>query len=366
LASLLGACSGGEDDGKKAALTDTGNVANPVAQTSNEVSARGAQQPTAAQPVVFSALELAKVLDVGALPAPSGTKFGKKTATSMRANVPGNLLGVADFYREALRARGWEEVPNPRTRNTDEYASFQFAKAGHVLALSVSTTHGSPSKEPAIYVSMTFHGNFDTRTLPTPEGKQELHASQTVCTYIVEGSVAAVAGWVQKTLADAGWQPYAASDDQEEATGEHRTLTFRKQGYALMVLLGVNPVHKKTYVQYLVATLAHELPAPANATRIVFNDDEWTLSCEVPGDLKAGAEFYKMAMPAAGYTPLASRDPQPGYRSLRFGTAQGDIISVRLSSKDGQPTKVHIECIPAAVVAKMKNQDERKPSATPP
>jgi hypothetical protein len=125
-----------------------------------------------------------------------------------------------------------------------------------------------------------------------------------------------------------------------------------------MVFIGIHPLHKKTHFQYMVSALGHELPTPPGAAKVQFNDVRWKLSCEVPGDWKAAADFYQKTMPETGYQPLPSEDPRPTYWNLRFGTDAGDLIMVQVSSKDGQVTQVNIDGISAAVLTAIKKRDE--------
>src|SRR5262249_22234157 len=125
-------------------------------------------------------------------------------------------------------------------------------------------------------------------------------------------------------LSDLGWQRFVSrlrDGDDDDKDKKNRTLAFRKQGYILIVYVGESPVKEfRTHVQFMVTALAHELPAPPNATKVEFDDANWKMRCEVPGDLKEAAEFYQKAMPAAGYKALSSEEPRPAYWNLRFGT----------------------------------------------
>jgi hypothetical protein len=75
--------------------------------------------------------------------------------------------------------------------------------------------------------------------------------------------------------------------------------------------------------------------------------------------MKTAAAFYQKALPELDYQPLPSEQPQPKYWNLRFGTKAGDIVLVQVFQQDDRTTKILIDGIPAAVMAKLK-QDERK------
>src|SRR5262249_47629554 len=203
-------------------------------------------------------------------------------------------------------------------------------------------------KGPRTLVDMQFHGNLDARDLPSPTANKVLSASQTVSSYLTDNTVADTLSWALKTLTAQGWQEFTRFGEPVEETDAHRTLTVRKQGYALTIYLGTHPVEKKTYFQYTVTALSHELPTPAEANKVQFDDAKWQLSCELPGDWKPAAEYYQKAMPALGYKPLPGEAPQPTYWNLHFGTDAGDLITVQVLSKDKQVTQVHMKGIPAA------------------
>jgi hypothetical protein len=316
-----------------------------------------------APPVIYSSRELAKVLDLSALPALAGTDFEHQSAAKATAQVSGTVPEVSAFYQKNLADLGWEVVPDPNRKNTAEYAFLRFEKNGHRASFEISEYSAPKGKGPRTLAIMEFQGNLDTRTLPSPPGKQVLLASQTVTAHLTELTLAEATAWAPKALAAEGWQAFTGFDNPKQQTGAFRTLHFRKQGYALMVFIGIHPLHKKTHFQYMVSALGHELPTPPGAAKVQFNYVRWKLSCEVPGDWKAAAAFYQKAMPETGYQPLPSEDPRPTYWNLRFGTEAGDVIMVQVSSKDGQITRVDIDGISAAVLAAIKKRDEeRKPS----
>jgi hypothetical protein len=367
VALFAAGCGGGVGEGPRAAAVPEKQTRPDTDKRAEGPQKKDGSSPPPKQgappPVVYSSRDLARILDLSALPALPGTEPGKKSAAAASAQVPGTVSDVSAFYRKTLSASGWEPVPVQDTNGTDEYASLRFGKNGHLVSLTVSKFSVSKDKGPQTLVDMRFHGNLDTRTLPMPVANQVLFSSQTVTSYLTENTVPEATSWVQKALAAEGWQKFTALSGDKAETGANRTLTFRKQGYALTIFIGVHPLQKKTYLQYQVAALGHELPTPPEATKVQFNDARWEMACEVPGDWKGAADFYQKAMPALGYRPLPGEDPQPTYWNLRFGTDTGDLIMVQVSSKDRQTTQVSIHGVPAAVLAAIRERDERK---TPP
>jgi hypothetical protein len=313
--------------------------------------------------VIYPARELAKVLDFSALPAPEGTAIEHKSAARASVQAPGTVSEVTAFYQKNLTSLGWELVPEPDRKNNDEYAELRFAKNGHRASLTFGTYDVSKEKGHQTLVSMEFHGNLDTRTLPSPAPCKVLLGSQTVTSYLTEMTVAEAMAWATKTLGADSWQKFTSFDTPMEETDLNRTLEFRKQGYALTIYTGIHPVEKKTFFQYMVSALSHELPTPPEATKVQFNDARGQLRCETPGDWPAAAEFYEKAMPALGYKPLPGEDPKPTYRNLRFGNDAGAVIMVQVSSKDKQTTQIHIDGVSAAMIDAIKKKtDEKQPT----
>jgi hypothetical protein len=370
LALVVTGCGSGGADAQKPVARENRNQPDPDKQVgnqhdSNQVDAsKDAHAPmesvkkAAPTPVTCSANDLAKVLDFGALPALEGTEFEHKSPASGSALVLGTVPDVLAFYQKHLLAQGWKLAPDPGRKNTDEYAELRLEKDGYLASLTFGKFDISKEKGPRILVSMQFHGNLDTRALPSPGRGKVVFGSQHVTAYLTENTVAEAMAWASKALAALGWQKFTSFDPPMEETDLHRTLKFRKQGYALTVFVGIHPVEKKTHFQYMVSALSHELPTPAEASKVQFDDVKWQLSCETPGDWKPAGEFYQKAMPALGYKPLPGEDPQPTYWNLRFGTNAGDLITVQVSSKDRKITQIHIHGIPASVLGAIKKREK--------
>jgi hypothetical protein len=328
------------------------------------VAAGGGDKKTpgvaAQRPVVFPARELAKVLDVGALPALEGTKFFEKTKTSLGAAAPGKLADVTAFYIKLFASRGWEKVELPGSRPiNDEYGSIHLTKDGHIAQLIVSKDSGKKAA-PTTNVNIQFHGNFDTRTLPRRGPKLDGQLSQVMTSFLSESSALDEAKAIAKALKELGWQEYASFNPPQPERKDHASLSFRKQGYLLSASIATAPRIGKTGVTYWVRTLEHELPAPPDAVKVQFSDGDWKMVCESPGAVKAVAEFYKRAMPEVGFKLLPGEEPQANYWNLRFGDEAGDVVMVELVSRDANATKVSMQGISAATLAAIAKQKNAK------
>ncbi|HEV3447118.1 MAG TPA: hypothetical protein VG099_20935 [Gemmataceae bacterium] len=377
--SLTLAVGCGDANAKKASAINTPRqgseqasgpgVAAMESQTAQPQQAGGGtaanQAPSSAEeaappPTVFAARELAKVLDFTKLPAPEGAEIGQSNPAHLEAKVPGQVPATAAFYQDKMAALGWNADDGPGKMVSDDYASMRFKKDGHVAFMSIIKFG---KNKPECNVTLWFYGNFDTRTLPRSEGAKLTYGSQTQTMYTSSKKVPAEADWVAKALASQGWQTFAAFNTAMRQSDDQRVMNLRRQGYTLDVLIGSAPAQgNQTSVSYMVRALGHELPAPAAATKVEFDDDQWKMQCETPGTLEATAEFYRTAMPAAGYKPLAGETPQERYVNLRFGTAAGDIVLVQVSKRDAKSSKVLIVGTPAAVLEKLRKEEEKKSS----
>jgi len=347
---------------RSAPSSDSPSNAAPKSETANTAVASGSSARTEKlpaepppRPVVFPAIEQAKVVNFTKLDQLPETRVVRFGPGCLEAHAPGKVPEVVAFYVDQLTKRGWKRGNSGGDAVTDEYASVGLEKDGFTLSLSFMRG-GEP---PGVSVALRSHGNFDTRKLPRSPGAKPLVETAALTWYVTPTKVPAEAAWVRSALEADGWQAFdrLVSSSAVE-NDENRMMKLRKHGYLLDVMVGVAPAqNNQTVVQYSVTALAHELPTPPGATDVRFSDDDWELKCKVRGDFKPVAEFYQKAMPAAGYSALSSEEPQKNYWNLRFGTPDEDIILVQCYSEDGKTTLISITGMPAAVVNKLKERE---------
>jgi hypothetical protein len=330
-----------------------------IAKQDAAAANQDAGQATPERPVIYSALELAKIIDFTTLPVPEGATRADRTLSSkLQMMVQATVTEAVSFYLDELSAMGWKADGN----KTNVSEGFVFlTKDGHVVSLSVFPTD---EKKPECRVNMTFCGNLDTRTLPRSDGSKLLHGSQTHTIYTTPYEVVAEAEWISKTLSAQGWQRYIRAKASKSKSDKLRMFNLRKQGYTLSVFVSTAPAEgNQTSVQYGVSALGHELPAPDDAVGVEFDDTAWTLDCELPRPMEAGVDFYRQAMPAAGYKALRGEQPQATYVNLRFGTEAGDVVNVQVAKKDDKTSKISIFGISAATMEKLRKEEEKRTKA---
>lgn len=328
-----------------------------VAPPAAAVKERPTDAKPSGPPVVFASSDLLKVLDVGALPTIKGAEPTEQNAVLYDAEAPGALDEVLNFYVKQLTARQWKQFEPEGSRPVnEEYGSVQFKKDGHVVGVVVSKSIPKRTKA-RTKVTVRYFGNLDTETLPRPAGSVMSAKGQILSAHFSENSVADETAAIAKLLKADGWDEYDRFSPRQQPTADFASLLMRKRGYTLGVFVAKSPLPgKKTTVTYAIEALAHELPAPPEATKVEYDDAAWKLRAETPGDWKTAAEFYEKAMPAAGYKRMDGEKPQTTYYNLRFCTAAGDIVMVQVSSKDGKSTKILMDGLPAAVVTAIGKQ----------
>jgi hypothetical protein len=340
------------------AKTAGDHPSGPSAKDGATASDGNRDQKTPLPPTVYSALELAKIVDFTKLKTPKdATRAGCTLSCSLEMNVPSKVPEAAAFYIDQLKALGWKVDDSAKTINNSE-AAVRLTKNGHVIFLGAFPMD---EKKPESMVSLYFHGNFDTQTLPRSEGAKLLYGSQSQTIFTTPNKVPAEAEWIEKTLKGQGWQRYIRAKASELKSDEEKHMDFRKQGYALNVFVSKasDPGYAAS-VQYGVHAIAHELPAPLDATDVEFDDAAWTLHCELPTTMEAGVAFYRQAMAAAGYKELSGEKPQEKYINLRFGTEAGDVIPVQVAKKDDKTCKISIYGVSAEMMEKIRKEDEKR------
>ena len=126
------------------------------------------------------------------------------------------------------------------------------------------------------------------------------------------------------------------------------------------VFMGAAPASEnQTSVHYAMHVLAHELPAPPDATDVEFDDDTRTLQCNMPRPMDAAVAFYREAMPAAGYRELPGEEPQVHHVNLSFGTDAGDVVAVQVAKKADRTCTIRICGVSAAMMEKLRKKEAK-------
>lgn len=314
----------------------------------------GSAEPAA----LDSVRQIAAAVDFRKLLAPPNAKLEQKAANVLEGTVPLNPKQAAQHYLQALGADGWQPGSGPgENLVTDEYAQVQLYKGKWSITFSAIPA-GPPGE---VRISLRNQGRLDSARLPRIAGAQELYASPLTTSYLTTVPVPEAAEAVVRLLQTAGWQPFGPLNAATETTAQLRMLTLRQQGYEVSVMINVAEAHQnKTAVQYGARTLTHDLPAPADAEEVKFDDDRGQLRCRVPLGLQATVDWYQKALAEAGYAVRSAGNQSGELRESSFVSPDGDVVIASLKASGDAATQVSLRTISAEMVKKLEDYQRKK------
>jgi hypothetical protein len=149
-------------------------------------------------------------------------------------------------------------------------------------------------------------GLVDVRTLPRLEGAVE-NAARTEPHHLnygvpIPATVATPA--IEKLLSADGWMQYSRP---LEASGT--SLFFKKGRHGLFVAFTQGLRHpNQSSVSYDANRINANVPFPADATNLMFDDRRPYLGCVSAAALEANLDFFRRELTASGWTPLSAAD----------------------------------------------------------
>jgi hypothetical protein len=323
----------------------------------------GDAAPVSGEPKLVSSSELIAIVDLASLPHLPDATFGQLLPTQVMAEVPGSVKTVTDHYLKALAAKGFAPGREANAKTvTDEYAQASLVGKDGVR-LSLSVTPMGPDK---VQVQLVNHGAFDVRHLGKPAGAEAMFVSPTLASYATAASVADTAAAVATILTKAGWQEFSPLNSQRVDLPNLQQRFYRQRGNKLDVSVTEAPAQGgKSVISYQVLALSHELPTPADAGDVAFDDAKGELKCIVPRALAEVAADMRKLCAATGLKLTPGEEPTEKRVALRFEAASGDVILVTLTPGDEGPTNVRMLTVPAAVVEKLRKAEEEAPAENP-
>ncbi len=298
--------------------------------------------------------EAAKVLDLSTLPLAEGAKspFGRHLGM-VHYEVDGDSKTLFQFHQKQLIKLGWKELPG--TTSQAEYISATFQKSGFVVSVA-SYPGGDPTKAKSAMITLSNLGNVAMSKLPAVKGAKQVFASDVAATYSTAMKPADVATATRKLLTDAGWEPYGANSNPDS-----EILTFKRNAVRLSVFVGVHPAQKdQVMISYNSALLSADIPAPANAKEVGFDDADKTLRFQTSDSFDTVATFYLERLAKQGWKP----DSKELYRSKAndrefgqhdFRNSAKDHMSLLVSDRDGM-THVMLTLQTVADIAALKEK----------
>jgi hypothetical protein len=328
-------------------------VAEPLAAKDQAATAPAAQPASPA-----SLAEATRAIDLRKFPLPDGGRDLYKSAAAGEPRSGKDLYKsasalsfvlrrsggaeVAQFCRARLSEAGWKLSDKPAGKDYFEFTGF---KQGFLLSGAVYENRAAGE----LGVSITNHGNIDSRTLPrlAEVELKDNDAGRTI--YLTNATPDAVLEFIRAELKKGGWREVRDQTgiiDMEP--GFPVILRFIQRG--VEITTSVQAKTGKTEVWNKVRLLDVELPIMPEAKGVVQfqgNSDNVHLFYAMPttGPEKV-LEFYRQELPALGWTMRAGSDKiEDGKAKVILESPQREPLRLELLA-DKQGTAVLIAALP--------------------
>ena len=273
--------------------------------------------------------------------------------------IPLTIADAFEWYTAALAERGWlEETEGNYRQIAAEYAQTAMTKNGFLLTLFVSSSgdEQSPSQ-----VMIRNQGNVDTRTIPAPAGSKLLYGSAGSTIYTSESSVAETAEACRRELTKQGWQQFGPAFAATAESDEQKFLTFRHGGIELSVMVGLAPAQgNKTSVHYNATLLNGELPWPADAEEVEFDDSRLYLTFKSSTELAKLVDFYQEQLANLAWSSRAEFDKiLEKSATLYFDDAERNRLAVGIDAAGESGCRVRVERYTAAELQAIADRARR-------
>lgn len=315
-------------------------------------TAKAAEDATAAATVE----QAAKVIDLSTLPLAEGAKdaFGRHVGM-VSYEVASDSKTAFQFHQKQLTKLGWKELPGATSQA--QYLSANFQKEGFTLTVS-SYAGSDPTQPKSAMVSITNLGNVRLSKLPTVKGAKQLLATDANASYSTTLKSAEAISATRKLLTDAGWEPYGTVSNPPES----EVMTFKRNAVRLTAFVGDSPAQKGlVMISYSSGLLAADIPAPANAKDVGFDDAQKVLQFQSPDTFDDVAKFYQQRLVKMGWKPDSKELSKSKYSDdrplgeLRFQNANKDSLLLQLTEEDGT-THARLSLKTAADIAALQKQ----------
>ena len=324
------------------------------------------KQPAAKKggPVVVATVrEATTLLDLRKLETLKEATFNSFAATRLEGASSSDVKPAAEFYLAQLTKLGWKPSAEPYSQMiTADYAQAALEKNGYALALSVMPG-AMPGK---VTVSVINLGNLDPRELPCVADAKSIYGGRASAMYVTPKKVADVAAETRKVLKAAGWAEYAQPFSQKAEIPDQEMFELRQRGVSMTAYISVAPAQKgQTAIQYSTRMLRQELPAPANAEALEFDDSRPYLRCQIPGEMQAAIDYFSKAFPEIGFSEKRSVNASDEEAFLVFRSPEKDVAFAELKKLDGDKIDATVRVMTAAVIEaanKPKPATETKPT----
>ncbi len=252
------------------------------------------------------------------------------------------------FAREKkeLAGRGWQ--PTADVQLTAQLANATFAQNGFSLAMSIFP-HGTPGH---VAIAITHLGNINLERLPVPGHAKLVFPGRAGAAFVTDTPAEEATAACRKMLSQLGWQPYGGSGD---------TMILKQNGVRLTAQVRPAPGKAdRTMVNYSCALMSADLPAPADATRVDYNDQTTELVFDTQAEPSEIVDFYRRSLAKADWKQAA--DPAPAVEArpaLVLANANHDRVTLQIDRVEGK-NRVRLK---HQTAGELQQPDENKPEA---
>ena len=285
----------------------------PVIAAAQEETTRSA---STVSKVASDSIDLRSFPMVGGEPKPNHRVLASQSYTTTAM-----VQGAAESIVKSLVDSGWAKTPD--TVISDAYASATFTRNGYVLSLTVT-----PSGEAGrVAVNLANHGNVDLKSIPLPDGCDEVFASPVMVMLRCKSGADETRKQIAGMLADARWEPLG------DAGG---SIYVRKDGVKLLVNVQSAPgFDGDTSIQIMTEQLSHDLPLPPGAVGVQYSDAIGSLRFDHVGPIGEVVGFYRATLGQAGWQATTEDPIKIGFRDhMIFRNAAKELLELEMHSVD--------------------------------
>jgi hypothetical protein len=266
--------------------------------------------------VAIGSLDVARtLLDLSEHPLAEGADLPRhRTASALRYRAAGSVEPVFAAQRELLLAAGWREADGSFVNA--QSGSALFNREGFWLSLGVVPAGAAGG----VTITLRHHGNAGLEALPRPDGLTAMYVAGHTAVFRTDRAVDDAADAFADVLAANGWEPYGVAGP---------TRFFRQGALRLGVTATDTSAGRAgaTSVTVSAELLSAEIPAPAGATVLAFDEPEQALRAMVPGSFADFIAGYGETLAPHGWSQsLAAPVRIEGRQVMTFRNARQDML----------------------------------------
>ena len=149
----------------------------------------------------------------------------------------------------------------------------------------------------------------DTSRLPRITGSREVFATTASTSFMTREPLTRAFELTATALINDDWRPYDDPFAARTSDASTRTMSFKKEGRALSLLVATTPTQANaTSVTYTEVAVRHDLPFPDDATRITFDPEGPYLRFVTARDAEATLCFFRNELQKLGWSLWSVRD----------------------------------------------------------